>query len=244
MQKQINNIAVVLAGGTGTRMGLGMPKQFYKLHGRTVLEHSVDAFERNANIDAICIVSNPDFLAEVEDIVRQNASVWKKIDAVVPGGAQRYHSSLAAINHYASLPAGTHLIFHDAVRPLVSQSIISRVCQKLHQAQAVNVCVPATDTIVIVDAENRISTMPSRASVRSVQTPQGFEKNVIAQAYSLALADPDFQTTDDCGVVFRYLPQVAIAVVEGEQRNLKFTYPEDIPLFENMMGSTLPDAQP
>ena len=99
MQKQINNIAVVLAGGTGTRMGLGMPKQFYKLHGRTVLEHSVDAFERNANIDAICIVSNPDFMAEVEDIVRQNASVWKKIDAVVPGGAQRYHSSLAAINH-------------------------------------------------------------------------------------------------------------------------------------------------
>ena len=78
------NIAVILAGGVGTRLGLSTPKQFFKVAGKMVVEHTIDAFERNSHIDEIAIVSNPMLISEFEDIVLRNG--WKKVKKILKGG--------------------------------------------------------------------------------------------------------------------------------------------------------------
>lgn len=222
-----SNIAIVLAGGTGTRLGADRPKQFLRVRGKTILEHTVNAFEQNENIEEIAIVSHPNFLREVEQIVQQ--ADWKKVRHVLAGGKERSDSSLAALKAYQGREV--NLLLHDGVRPLVSQAVINRVCQALQQHEAVGVALPAVDTIVETD-KDRITATPDRNRLRRMQTPQAFRYSLIAEAYRRALADPDFRATDDCGVVVRYMPEVPVFLVEGEESNLKLTYKEDLPLLE------------
>ena len=92
------NIAVVLAGGVGKRLGLSMPKQFMKVSGRMVIEYSIEAFEKNPDIDEIAIVSHADYVGEFQEMVRRNA--WKKVRRILLGGKERYDSSLSAIRAY------------------------------------------------------------------------------------------------------------------------------------------------
>ena len=119
------------------------------------------------------------------------------------------------------------MIFHDAVRPLLSDKIITDVIQALVHYQAVDVAIESADTIIEVDHENIIKKIPLRKNLRRGQTPQGFRLSVIKKAYEKALKDPEFKTTDDCGVVLKYLPEVKIYVVNGEGVNMKLTYKED-----------------
>ena len=147
------NIAVILAGGVGSRTGLGTPKQFFKVAGKTVIEHTVNVFENHHLIDEIAIVTNPLYNREIEEMVIRNK--WKKVKKILSGGKERYESSLAAINAYADDPECC-LIFHDAVRPLISNSVIDDVVEALKTYNAVDVAVPATDTIIQVDKEGKV----------------------------------------------------------------------------------------
>lgn len=270
----MRNIAIVLAGGSGTRMGLGRPKQFLEMGGKTILEHSVDAFHANPLIESIIIVSNPDFIDEAGTIVarRRQQTDWSKVLAVIPGGKERSDSSVNAIAKVKEPPSipqrGTlviegregeeeeatdsvNLLFHDAVRPLVDQRIITDVCEALCHHEAVNVTLPVADTIIrtttlplpegsapadATEAKLVMADVVDRSTLQRVQTPQGFRLTTIAEAYRRALADPLFRATDDCGVVHRYMPEVSIALVRGSERNLKLTYPDDLPLFEFLLG--------
>lgn len=228
------NIAVLLAGGSGRRMGGPEPKQFIEIAGRTIIEHSIRAFSRNAKIDEIVIVSHADFIDRMLTI----AKPYPKVTHVVAGGKERYDSTLSAIRLYDGSPDrdGIRFLIHDAVRPLVSQRIIDDCCHALDAYEAVDVAVSCTDTICEVDSQGRIVRIPPRASLRNVQTPQAFHLRTIARAYEIGLKDPDFITTDDCGVVHRYLPDTPIFVVEGETTNIKITYPEDLILANKMLN--------
>lgn len=227
------NVAVLLAGGSGRRMGGPEPKQFLMVAGRTILEHSIRAFATNKNIDEIVIVSHSDYIERVSDIARP----YSKVKHIVKGGKERYDSSLAAIHAYENAPSDTHLLIHDAVRCLVSQEIIDNCVAALVQYKAVDVAVPATDTIIEVNEQGHIVRIPQRSLLRNVQTPQGFHLSTIAQAYQIGLKDPDFVTTDDCGVVHKYLPNEPIYVVNGESSNLKITYPEDLLFAEKILNN-------
>lgn len=232
------NVAILLAGGSGRRMGGPEPKQFIQIAGKTILEHSIRAFHQHADIDEIVIVAHADYI----DRISQIASPYSKVCHIVPGGKERYHSTLAAIACYRNrLAADEHqaainLLIHDAVRPLVSQRIISDCIAALRQYRAVDVAIPCTDTIVEVDASGAICRITPRSMLRNVQTPQCFRLETIAQAYEIGLKDPNFITTDDCGVVHRYLPQEPIFVVDGDTTNIKVTYPEDLILAEKVLN--------
>lgn len=233
------NIAVILAGGVGSRLGMSTPKQFFKVAGKMVVEHTVDVFERNPRIDEIAIVSNPMLVSDFENIVLRNK--WTKVKKILKGGKERYDSSLSAIKAYAD--EDVNLIFHDAVRPLVSQRILNDVIDALDTYKAVDVAIPSADTIIEVDAEGFISGIPDRSRLRRGQTPQAFDRSVIEQAYARALMDPCFKTTDDCGVVLKYMPDVKVYVVRGEESNMKLTYREDTFMLDKLfqLKSTEPE---
>lgn len=230
-------VAILLAGGSGQRFGADRPKQFVRIGERTVLEHSLAAFEQSPHIDAILIVSHPQHLDEVRELLP--SSQHPKLLAVVAGGAERQDSTLNALRALTQITDSPleqiRILIHDAVRPAVSQNIIERVCTALHTHQAANLVVPVTDTLLEVNDNGTTAAMPSRARFRRVQTPQGFHAATLQHAYDVALTDPNFQATDDCGVVFRYLPEVKIALVEGEQRNIKLTYPEDLYVLHHLL---------
>ena len=121
------NIAIVLAGGIGSRLGLSTPKQFFKVAGKMVVEHPIDAFESNPHIDEIAIVSNPFYIADFESIIIKYG--WKKVKKILNGGQERFHSSLSAIQAYEV--SDVNLIFHDAVRALVFTRILNDVIKAL-----------------------------------------------------------------------------------------------------------------
>ena len=235
----IRNIAIVLAGGVGSRLGLSTPKQFFKVAGKMVIEHTIDTFERNPHIDEIAIVSNPVYVPDVENIVLRNG--WKKVKKILKGGKERYDSSLSAIHAYEG-GEEVNLVFHDAVRPLVSQRIIDNVCEALNTYQAIDVTVPAVDTIIEADGDH-IAAIPDRSRLQRGQTPQAFRLSVISEAYKRAFNDPDFKVTDDCGVVRTYLPEEPIFVVRGEESNMKLTYREDTYMMDKLfqLKSTEPN---
>lgn len=217
------NIAVILAGGSGIRLEKSLPKQFFKVAGKMVIEHAVEAFEKNKLIDEIAIVISNHYLFMVEDMIIKNN--WKKVKRVLIGGKERYQSSLAAINAYNELK-DANLIFHDAARPLISQRIINDVVKAMDNYKAVDVAINSADTIIEVQ-NDIITAIPERIKMLRGQTPQGFKQEIIAKAYELALEDENFKATDDCGVVKKYLPEEDIYVVKGEEVNMKLTYPED-----------------
>ena len=223
------NIAIILAGGVGSRLGMSTPKQFFKVAGKMVVEHTIDVFERNQHIDEIALVANPALVADFENIVLRNK--WRKVKKILKGGPERYYSSLSAITAYQN--EDVNLIFHDAVRPLVSQRIIDDVVEALASHRAVNVAVPSADTIIEVEGDF-ITNIPDRSRLRRGQTPQAFDRQLIAEAYDKALKDPNFRTTDDCGVVRTYVPDEPIYVVRGDGSNMKLTYREDTYMMDKL----------
>lgn len=227
----MKNVAIILAAGTGSRIGEECPKQFLRLNGRTVVEYSVDAFERCNAIDEIAVVMHPDHMQRMLQISKANN--WTKLQHILAGGKERYLSTTAAIKAYSSY-GECNLLFHDAARPLVSDRIICDVADALHTYNAVGVAVPMTDTVFITEGDT-VRSIPDRRKLQRAQTPQGFRLSTIQQAYDIALRDPDFVSTDDCGTVLRYLPNITIYIVRGDERNVKLTYKEDLPLIEQIL---------
>lgn len=234
----MRTVAVVLAGGSGSRLGASVPKQLLALGGATLLEHCVAAFDRAPGIDQVLVVVP----AELVDQTRAELSNVAKLAAVIAGGAARTDSTRAAIDwlNAGLTPGGAadcNVLFHDAARPLIDQRTISACLTALGKWLAVGVVVPTADTIVEV-ADDKLQRVLPRDSLARCQTPQGFRLSVIASAYRLAAADPDFAAipaTDDCGVVLRYRPDVQVAAVTGSERNLKITYAADLAVAEALL---------
>lgn len=223
------NIGVILAGGSGMRVGADVPKQFLMFAGKTVLEHSVEVFESYPRIDEIAIVVREDYIPDVEAFVEKNQ--WKKVKHILKGGKERYDSSLAAVAIYED---DDNLLLHDAVRPLLTHRILDDCIESLKYYNAIDVGVMMRDTIIQVNADRCIDYVPPRHLLRSGQTPQCFKRKTLRQAYEIALRDPAFVTTDDCGTVVRYLPNEKVYVVEGDVSNMKLTFKEDLPIIEKM----------
>ena len=225
------SVAVVLAGGTGTRLGLGIPKQLLKVAGKSVIEHTITVFETAPEIDEIIVLMAPGHVGPVRQIV-ENAG-FRKVTRVTEGGATRSETTRKALELIG--PENCNILFHDAVRPLLTPRIVRECVDALATHSAVDVAIPSADTVVVVDENDYITDIPVRSRLRRGQTPQAFRSTTIREAYRLACADPNFTATDDCGVVLRYLPDVPIRVVAGGEENIKITYPVDIHLADRLL---------
>ncbi|MFC5180160.1 2-C-methyl-D-erythritol 4-phosphate cytidylyltransferase [Actinomadura harenae] len=222
-------VAVVLAGGIGQRMGAGRPKQLIEVGGRPILALSVAAFDGHPGVDEVLVVMAAGHLRDAAAM----AAPFRKVTGVIEGGDSRTTSSAAALRALAGRPDDTRVLIHDAARPFVGRAVIDRVLAGLDAYDAVAVGVPSSDTIVEVSG-GMVAAMPPRESLVRFQTPQGFRLGTVRAAYELALADPALRATDDCGIVHRYLPDVPITVVAGDERNLKVTHPLDIVIAEHL----------
>ncbi len=234
----MRKVAVVLAGGSGERFGTGLPKQLLPLAGRALIEYSVAAFEQAPGVDAIFVVMTAGHVGQLRDVLAGNG--YRKLTKVITGGRTRVESTWRAIEELGS--AECDVLFHDAARPLVDQRVIADCVAALAGHRAVGVAVPSSDTIAVV-SNGLMCDMPRRDSLVRCQTPQGFRLSVIRRAHELAAADPrfgDLPATDDCGIVLRYLPEVAVRVVPGSERNIKITYPRDLAIAETLLRDAPP----
>lgn len=219
------NIAVILAAGSGKRLGGDIPKQFVTVGPKMVIEYSIEQFQQHLDIDEIAVVTSADFMDIVNGIKANPA--YSKLKTVLLGGAERYQSSLAAIRHYACRPEAV-LLIHDAARPLVSRQIINDVLAMMKTHNAAVVAIPATDTVLYSQDNRRVTEIPPRSQMYYAQTPQAFRQKTIQRAFEIGLRDDQFNPTDDSGVVLRYLPEESIAIVSGESINKKITYQDDL----------------
>ena len=217
---------MILASGKGERMNCGFPKQFAEIKGKTIIERSIEAFEKNEKTDEIIIVSEPSSIERIREIVQKNG--YKKVTKIVPGGAVRAESSSIGVGEIPEDDA--KVLIHDAARPFVSQRIINDCISALDSSDAVHTAIKATDTII--EAENgKMAATTERSRMMQVQTPQGFRASVIKKAHAKAKKEGFAGATDDCGIVFRYKLS-EIRIVEGDRTNIKITYPEDIAIAE------------
>ncbi|MEU4716441.1 bifunctional cytidylyltransferase/SDR family oxidoreductase [Micromonospora purpureochromogenes] len=223
-------VAVVLAGGTGTRLGLGIPKQLLKIAGKPIIEHTLAVFEAAAEIDEIIVLMATGHVADAQQIV--DKAGFCKVSKVIEGGDTRNATTRIALDAVGE--GDVNILFHDAVRPLVSARIVRECVNALWTYSAVDVAIPSADTIIQVDENECITDIPVRATLRRGQTPQAFRSGTIREAYRRAEGDPDFAATDDCGVVLRYLPGTPIKVIDGSDENIKVTHPVDVHLADKL----------
>jgi len=218
------NLAIILAGGTGSRIDGDLPKQFLTLAGKTILRHSIEKFENHPRIDHIFLVIHGEFLNRAEEIVRK--SRHKKVVKILKGGQTRQESSRIGVTA-ASPGEYENVLVHDAARPFVSKKIIDDILTALNTYAAVNIAVPSPDTIIEINDKNLVKNVPDRKYLRRVQTPQGFKWDLIQKAHQLALEKGITNATDDCSLILTF-KLADIYVVEGSPLNIKITYPQDL----------------
>ncbi len=222
-------IAVVLAGGIGERIESHIPKQFLKVAGKTLLEHAIEVFEHNKNVNEIIVVTHPEFRAVTEETISKNK--YAKTKKVVDGGNTRRESSFAGIKAIADDEA--KVLIHDAVRPFVTDRIIDECIGALDSYKAVDVAIPSPDTIIKITQAMLIDSIPVRRYMMRGQTPQAFKVGVIKKAHELAAKDKNDEFTDDCALVLKYR-LADVYVVKGEEKNIKVTYAEDLYLADKL----------
>ncbi len=222
-----DNYALILASGSGKRFNSDIPKQFMSFGGKTILEHSVEIFERNPYIKGIIVVITPDYYSQALSVLAKYSKVLK----VLKGGKTRKDSSFIGVN--AIDDDSANVLLHDCARPLLSQKVLNDCIKAIDIHDAVAVASDVTDTVIEVK-DGYIKNIPERKSLMNVQTPQCFRVSLIKKAHQMALDDNNF--TDDCGLVIKNSLS-DIYIINGDRSNMKITYPNDLVLAEQIFNN-------
>ena len=211
---------IIGAAGSGKRMGAPLPKQFLRIGGKTILEKTVDKFASCEIVKRIVVVTSTEYMSYCKELLSEHIQ-GDRLD-VITGGKERQDSIYRAICYLKDLGIGEEdlVLIHDGVRPYASHDLIKAVAAKAEETGAAIAAVPPKDTIRhITDGTLE------RSKLCSVQTPQGFRYALIEEAFARAFAE-GFYGTDDASLVERL--GHAVAIVPGENTNIKITTPEDL----------------
>ncbi len=213
--------AIILAGGAGTRMGKGMPKQFLPLGGHAIIEWTVALFEHNENVDTIVMVSPPDYMDKIRALVEMRGP--NKVSAIVSGGPTRRDSSWNGLTA-ADFGDGDIVLIHDAARPFAARATIDGCIETAKQFGAAGAYVKAVDTISEISGDEVVA-IPPRDSLYYTQTPQAFRYDVIRLAHEKARTSGISTATDDVSLAIA--AGFRVVRVEGSYGNIKITTQSD-----------------
>ncbi len=231
----MRSAAIVLAAGSGKRMGSDIPKQFLLLKDKPVIYYSLKAFQES-NVDEIILVTAEADLSYCKDEIVEKYH-FDKVTKIIPGGAQRYDSVYAGL---VAISDADYVQIHDGARPLVSVSVINSLLDIVITKKACVTAVPVKDTIKVADEEDYAIETPKRSTLWTIQTPQVFEYSLIKKAYDEIFDDHKTveqrlglqkNITDDAQLVETF-SECRVKLIEGEYTNIKVTTPEDMMIAE------------
>lgn len=223
--------AIILAGGSGSRMKSSIPKQYIEYNGKPILYYTIKAFEESIVDKIVLVIRKGDYEKCYNDIVKKYN--FNKVKSIVYGGAQRYDSVKAGLD---AIDDTNGIVFiHDGARPCVTQEIINRCYENVLKYRACIAAVPVKDTIKVIDEKGFAINTPDRSTLWQVQTPQVFEVSLIKKAYDNMLSTQcNANITDDAMIVENYT-DIKVKVVSGSYTNIKITTPEDLNVLSAIM---------
>ena len=229
--------AGILAGGTGTRMGISnMPKQFLDLGNKPIIIHTIEKFLLEPEIEKIVVGVHEDWISHAEDLVEEYISTFKDRIIIVAGGSDRnttIENIIKAIDDYKELTDEDIVITHDSVRPFITLRIIKDNIRLAKECDAVDTVVEAVDTIVESTNGEYITNIPNRAHYYQGQTPQRFRCKDFLNLYNSLTSEEKQILTDACKIFVIKGKEVALA--KGEYSNLKITTVTDLKIAKSML---------
>ena len=214
--------AVIVAAGSGKRMGGNKPKQFLSLKGKPIIYYTINAFEKNDNIDSIILVTGADYISYCKEKIEDKYG-FKKISRIISGGSERQYSVYNALKIIE--PDTDIVLIHDGVRPFIMQQDINKIIEDTGLYGAAVMAVKSKDTVKFADESGFVAETPDRERLWNIQTPQGFKLDIIKAAYDKAASD-GFLGTDDSSLAERN--GVRVKITEGHYTNIKITTEEDL----------------
>ena len=238
----MKNIGIILAGGSGSRMGGAVPKQYMEISGHPLIWYVLNAFETSNIIEGIVLVAGAE---DVERVRREivEAHNFKKVRGIACGGSERYYSVANALHYIEDegLIEGAGYIFvQDGARPFVDEEMLERLYNDVCKFGACVAAVPSKDTVKIADDEGFVKETPDRSRVWNIQTPQVFEYKLIRDAYfkfedeADKLISEGINITDDASLCELYTDK-KVKLTLGSYENIKITTPEDVGIAERII---------
>ncbi len=217
-------VAIILAGGKGTRLSKDIPKQFIEINNKIILQYSIEKFQNNENIDEIYISALDGF----DNIFNELKLKFNKIVKIVKGGSERQHSVFNALNEFKS----DIVIIHDGARPFVTDEEINQTIFVAKEKGACTTALPVKDTIKICENE-KVKTTLDRNVLYSIKTPQAFDYKSIFEAH-LSANEDNFIGTDDCSLIERMGKDVHIVI--ADDNNIKITSNIDLVVAKSIIN--------
>lgn len=227
------NIAVIFAGGSGTRMNTkSRPKQFLEYNGKPIIIYTLELFDNHPEIDAIVVVCIESWIPFLRKMLKKFEI--DKVVRIVPGGKtgqESIYNGLMAAEELADTEESIVLI-HDGVRPLITEETISSNIHTVKEKGNCITCVPATETFIVKREDNGLD-IPSRVNSLIARAPQSFYLKDILNAHRQALRDSRNDFIDSCTLMSTYGHKMATII--GPMENIKITTPTDYFIFKAMV---------
>lgn len=215
-------VAVIVAGGQGSRFGSDIPKQLVSLAGYPILHHTLRRFEQTSAVGHVVVVANQDWNTEIAEIA--NYTLRETPHQVVDGGVTRNESVGRAVQILDGLPDSTAILIHDGVRPFASEDTILRVLKALEEFDAVIPVIPSVDPLVRIQGRG-VTNFEERSEVMRGQSPQGFLLRDLRHGFTSSEHADNFDTIFELLVAAD--PDLRIGYVDGDLNNIKITSPID-----------------